>query len=329
MTRRLAVVSLVSVLLLAACGGSTGSPPADALPSGQGVVVQTVPSDVDLEPGQTVNLSARVTGAADGSVTWTVVEPAGGTVDSTGAYTAPATEGTYHVVASSAAALKSSGTTVVKVKKGGQRAIAVAISPPSTQLPTGGTATFTATVTGTTTGTVTWSVAEGATCGSVTPAGLYVAPSVASTCHVVATSTADATRTAIATVAVSDPQATPPVTVAVNPPTATLDACRALVLTATVGNAKDGSVTWSVLEGSAGGTVAGNGIYTAPRTAGTYHVVATSVADPARTAQATLTVGAEKVVSVALTPSTVTVAAGGSQAFAASVTTTCGIFAAR
>ena len=42
------------------------------------------------------------------------------------------------------------------------------------------------------------------------------------------------------------------------------------------------SVTWSVAEGAAGGTVDGTGLYTAPAAAGTYHVVATSVADPSK-----------------------------------------------
>jgi hypothetical protein len=39
------------------------------------------------------------------------------------------------------------------------------------------------------------------------------------------------------------------------------------------------AVTWTVLEGSAGGTVAADGVYTAPAAAGTYHVVARSVAN--------------------------------------------------
>ena len=38
--------------------------------------------------------------------------------------------------------------------------------------------------------------------------------------------------------------------------------------------------TWSVVEGAAGGTVTSTGLYTAPQTAGTFHVEARSVADP-------------------------------------------------
>jgi formylglycine-generating enzyme required for sulfatase activity len=49
-------------------------------------------------------------------------------------------------------------------------------------------------------------------------------------------------------------------------------------------------VTWSVLEGSAGGTVTQDGLYTAPFEEGEYHVVATSDLDPSKSARATVTV---------------------------------------
>jgi hypothetical protein len=50
-------------------------------------------------------------------------------------------------------------------------------------------------------------------------------------------------------------------------------------------------VTWSVQEAS-GGTISAAGLYTAPLTSGTYHVVATSRADTTRTGTATVTVSA-------------------------------------
>jgi hypothetical protein len=49
-------------------------------------------------------------------------------------------------------------------------------------------------------------------------------------------------------------------------------------------------VTWAVSEGAAGGTIDTSGEYTAPSFSGTFHVVATSVADPRRSATATVTV---------------------------------------
>jgi len=41
-----------------------------------------------------------------------------------------------------------------------------------------------------------------------------------------------------------------------------------------------GGVTWSVDEGTAGGTIDGTGLYTSPPTLGTYHIRATSVQYP-------------------------------------------------
>ena len=77
-----------------------------------------------------------------------------------------------------------------------------------------------------------------------------------------------------------------------------------------------------------GGTVA-NGVYSAPQVPGTYHVVATSSADPARSATATDVVGAEKVLSVTVDQPSATVAPGGTLAFGALVVTSCGTFASR
>jgi hypothetical protein len=51
---------------------------------------------------------------------------------------------------------------------------------------------------------VTWSVQEGAAGGTITPTGVYTAPENAGTYHVVATSAADISRTAVAAVAVTD-----------------------------------------------------------------------------------------------------------------------------
>ena len=49
-------------------------------------------------------------------------------------------------------------------------------------------------------------------------------------------------------------------------------------------------VNWSIREGSAGGDVNNAGVYTAPATAGVYHVIATSKVDPSKSATATVSV---------------------------------------
>jgi hypothetical protein len=118
----------------------------------------------------------------------------------------------------------------------------------------------------------------------------------------------------------------PPSTLSVNPASATLDACKGLSLVAQAPSGTDPSLRWSVLEPGGGTVTSGN--YTAPRAAGVYHVVATSASNPSAQAVATVTVAPEKVLSVAVVPGSAQVSAGGGLAFQATVTTTCGTFAA-
>ncbi len=167
--------------------------------------------------------------------------------------------------------------------------VSVAVSPATTSLQTSQTVGFTATVSGTSNTTVTWSVQEGTAGGTVTSTGAYTAPSAAGTYHVVAKSQADTTKTASATVTVTAPL---PVAVAITPSSTSIAAGATVAFSATVSNSSNQGVTWSVQEGSAGGSVTSAGSYTAPSTAGTYHVVATSQADTSKTASATVTVAA-------------------------------------
>jgi len=328
MTRRPVLVSLLAALFASACGASSSESGITNPPAGQTVIVTTAPADADVGPGDTLKFSALVTGTAATSVNWTVEEADGGTVDAAGLYTAPGIEGTFHVRADSAiASVKSHGASVVRVKKSAPaQQVAVAVNPGAVNVLLGGSAAFAAAVTGTANQSVTWSVQEGSSCGSVSSTGTYTAPNAAKTCQVVANSQADPTRSGSATVTVAANPA-PAVALSLNPTTATLDACKAAVFTATVSNSTNTAVTWSVTE-AGGGTVV-NGIYTAPQTAGTYHVVARSVADTTKTVQGTITVGPEKVVSVAVAPGSGTVQASGTLAFSATVTTSCGTAAAQ
>ncbi|WP_224247839.1 Ig-like domain-containing protein [Hyalangium gracile] len=78
------------------------------------------------------------------------------------------------------------------------------------------------------------------------------------------------------------------ISVSVNPTSVSIAPNTTYAFTATVSNASNPAVTWSVSEGAAGGSIEASGLYTAPATTGTYHVVATSVADPSRSATATV-----------------------------------------
>jgi len=78
--------------------------------------------------------------------------------------------------------------------------VTVAISPSAVNLAPNGTQQFTATVTGASDTSVTWTIQEGAAGGSVTGSGLYTAPSQVGLFHVIATSNADNTQSATATI---------------------------------------------------------------------------------------------------------------------------------
>jgi len=310
------LVALAS--LFSACGSGTVTNEAPG--QGQDVAVTVSPDGATVAAGGTQVFTASVTGTANTTVTWSVQEGAAGGSIAAGTYAAPAGAGTFHVVATSVADPTKSGSAAITVTAA-PPVVSIAISPLTATLAAGAQRTFTATVTGSTDTAATWSIDEGAACGTVTAAGVYTAPATGATCHVRATSRADGTRSAAATVTVTPPA---PISVSVTPSTGTVNGCQTLALTATVtGGTGSRAVTWSIQEGAGNGAVSSSGVYTAPDGTGSVHVVATSVADPTKTAIATLTV-ATKILSVAVDPPTVAVPASGTAQFAATVTTTCG-----
>jgi hypothetical protein len=205
------VPNLVALFLIAgisACGGTTAAPSGD----GQGVTVAVAPAAVQVAPRSAATFVASVSGTVDLSVAWSVLEPGGGSVDAAGHYTAPASAGTYHVVVWSAADPTASATAVVTVTSASTPVVTVGVAPQSATVTAGGSATFTASVSGSSNTAVTWSVQEASGCGSVSQGGVYTAPASAATCHVLATSAADASKSATAavTVTASTPPAPPP-----------------------------------------------------------------------------------------------------------------------
>jgi lysophospholipase L1-like esterase len=81
------------------------------------------------------------------------------------------------------------------------------------------------------------------------------------------------------------------IAVDVAPASPTVPATAVQPFAASVTGTVDSRVIWTIREGSpVGGAVTASGGYTAPSTAGTFHVVATSVADPTKSAAATVTV---------------------------------------
>ncbi len=91
----------------------------------------------------------------------------------------------------------------IESRKRGKTPIRVTVSPSATTVPPSRSTTFSATVDGTKDTAVIWSVQEGTVCGAVTEDGIYKPPAAPAVCHVVATSHADPTATAIASVSVT------------------------------------------------------------------------------------------------------------------------------
>jgi chitinase len=77
----------------------------------------------------------------------------------------------------------------------------------------------------------------------------------------------------------------------VNPSTVNVPLSGTQQFTATVSGTSNTTVNWSVLETFNGGSITSTGFYSAPSTAGTYHVIASMAADPSKTGIATITVG--------------------------------------
>ena len=280
----LSLLWLASVAL-SACSSGSGQVPSASF--------QITPTGSDVSPGGTVKFQAMKEGTSGVPVAWKVQEPNGGSIDASGKYTAPDAEGTYHVLATSQAASPSSPAEVRVRKRGIQP---VTVSPHAAELSVGGSLTLTVELNGAAEAG-TWSVEEGAAGGSVNASGLYVAPQTPGTYHVIVASVADPAQSdrATITVAPAQPPPVPPtpatqVVVAVSPAAAVVQAGQAVQLSAGVSGSSDMAVSWSVAEGSSGGAVNASGLYTAPFAGGTFHVVATSHADPARSFVASVTV---------------------------------------
>jgi Bacterial Ig-like domain (group 2) len=265
------------------------------------VSINVSPGSTSLQVGQQTQFTATVSGTTNTAVTWTT---SGGTVSSTGQYTAPSLAGTYTVTAQSLADTSKSASATVAVSQ----AIRISVSPTSASLQTGGQQQFTASVSGTTNTALTWS----ASAGTITSAGLYTAPSSAGTYTVTARSLADTSKSASATVAVSQA-----IQISVSPTSASVRTGGQQQFSAYVSGSSNTAVTWS----TSGGTITSSGLYTAPNSAGNYTVQAASVADPTKSASASIGVTAQAI-SITISPPSTAMPEQWQQQFTAAVSGT-------
>ena len=145
--------------------------------------------------------------------------------------------------------------------------VTISVAPMAVSVAAGNTQQFTATVTGASNTAVTWSIAGGASNGSISSSGLYTAPATAPnppTVTVTATAQADATKSASASVTVTGA----PTSVSVLPSAATVMNFGTQQFTASVNGAPSTAVNWQV-NGIVGGSqtfgfISTSGSYVAP-----------------------------------------------------------------
>lgn len=200
-----------------------------------------------------------------------------------------------------------------ELSSGGPAPVEVSVAPPTVTLNANQTQQFAGSVTGSANTAVTWTL-TGA--GTLSEGGLYTAPPIINaqaTATVTATSAADPTKSANATVTLA-----PIVAVSVGPQAATMSASQTQQFTATITGSPNPAVTWNL---TGPGTLSAAGLYTAPASisnSDSATVTATSVADPAKSASAAVTLAPS--VGVSVSPPAITLSINQTQQFAATVT---------
>ncbi len=286
-------IAFAVAAISASCGGTNNS---STTSSASNVTVSLNQSSMNVAVGATAQFTATVQNTTNTAVSWSVDGTAGGnatagTVSASGLYTAPAAAGSHKVTATSMADTNASASAAVTVGALG------AISPATVFLPPSGTQQFSSSIQGFSNTAITWAVNQvvggNASVGLISTAGLYTAPSQPGTYTVTATSAADSSVTASASVTVG--------TITLSPASATLAGSQSQQFTPTA-SAGVKTFTWSV-DGTAGGsatigTISPSGLYTAPGQPGSHTVTA---ADGSITGSATVSV------DFTITPSSATI----------------------
>ena len=267
-------VAVLGLLLSCSCGGGGNNvtPPPT-------VSVTVSPSSANVIVGATQQFTATVSGSTNTAVSWTV--SGGGTISSSGLYSAPAsltTPASVTVKATAQADTTKSKSATVTIP-----AVSATVSPAMPSVILGAKQPFTANVSNATDTSVTWSISTGA--GTVDGNGLYSAPSTFTT---PSSATITAAPNADPSKAVSTTLIIPGVGVTISPASATLNAGTAEQFTASVSNATNTAVTWSL---TGDGTLDANGHYAAPNTVSTpvtVTVTATAAADSGKSNSASI-----------------------------------------
>jgi hypothetical protein len=301
---------------------------------------QTMP--VELGASRTFTATVNSAGNPNRSVTWAVSGgacsgAACGTVDSSGAYTAPPAliaPPSLSLAAVSVADPSKSAAAAITITS----SFSLTVSGPSS-VAAGSSANFTAALTPATgsnpSRAISWSVSgtgcAGATCGTISAVGSYTGPLVPpspSTVQIIATPQADPSKAASVTASIL-----PVIGISISPSTVAVPLGAAQPFLATVTGATNVAVTWDV-NGIIGGnssvglisnsaSAPDNATYTAPQilpSGASVIVHATTDTNPAASASATITF--TTAINVALTPVSATLAVNLRQTFAVRVNNT-------
>jgi hypothetical protein len=275
--------------------------------------VTVTPASTSLKTGATQQFAAsgKMSDGSTASITDATWTATGGTVSTSGLYTAGQTAGTYRVIGAKSG---KADTGAVTVTASAATLQTLTLTPGTATVNTGGTQQFTALGKMSDGSTVsitdaTWT----ATGGTVSTSGLYTAGQIGGSFRVIA--------------AKSGKSDTSGVTVTASPPTlqtVTLTPAAASIKTGATqqysvsGKMTDGSTvsitdaTWT----ATGGTISTSGLYTAGQTAGSYRVIAAK-SGKADTGAVTVTTPVT-LQSISVNPASVTLNTGATQQFSVS-----------
>jgi hypothetical protein len=271
------------------------------------------PGTATVAPGSSIQFAVSGTWTADGSgpppVTYSAT---GGTISTSGLYTAGMTTGSYRVIAKHTGGTLAD-TTAVTIAASAPTLTSLTVSPGSASVQTGASKQFS--VSGvwsdgsTTTPAVTWSTNG----GTVSSSGSYVAPASAGTYRVVAKQVGG-TKADTADVTVT--QATTIVSLAVSPGTKNLATGQSQQFSALATYSNGGTGTPAVTWSASAGAVSTSGLYTAPANPGQFRVIAQASGGTVRDT-AEVQVAAPTVTALQLTPASVTLQPAVTQQFTA------------
>ena len=224
------------------------------------------PDSTSVLTGHTVQFS--VLGTFSDSSTATVpatYTATGGTISTSGLYTAGGTPGTFRVIATGAGGVKDTSAVVVTAPT----LVRVLLTPDSVQLDTGATQQFSANGKFSDSSTSAISVTYSATGGGISAGGLYTAGTTAGTFRVIAVATgglADTSKVVIVAPTL--------VRVILTPDSAQVDTGHTQQFTSTGKFSDSSTAPVAVTYSATGGSISAGGLYTAGTTAGTFRVIA-------------------------------------------------------